>query len=123
MIIFPFLVAYCFAKIFKLISYAIIVICTIIIIDKIYQHGKTMYVLKRIDNVYKIEISQPTQIYKEVKEKSGVSIGYYYTEHYRIKYVPYKKIWKAKAYFKNGKSLFFEIKENSKAYNEIIDKV
>lgn len=110
-------------KIFVIIFYLIIAISLIAIIGKLYQYLKSLYVLINIDNVSKLGIHPYIQTYKEVWEKRGVSVGLYHTTHYRIKRIPDRKIWKATAYFKNGKCLNFRIKENSKLYYKIVCRI
>ena len=111
---------YIFIKFLKLVFYAVIAICVIMTVRAIYRYAKASYVLRHIDDVEKLDISPPVQTYREVSERSGYSIGDYgSTTHYRIKRVPHIKIWKAKAYFKDGRCIKFMIKENSVIYNKI----
>ena len=121
MLIFQLMYAYLFIEILKLVFYAIIAICVIMTVVTIYRYAKASYVLRHIDDVDKIAISPPVQTYREVTERSGYSWGRYITTHYRIKRVPDIKIWKAKAYFKNDRCIKFEIKENSKIYNRMMN--
>lgn len=80
--------------------------------------------MDNIDNVVKIEFLKPKRQYKTVYEETGYSYNWrYYTAHYKAKIVAKPLVYKGTAFFKNGKTLKFQIVENSETYRRIIDRV
>ena len=118
-----FMYGYVFIKILKIAFYTAIAVCAIRVALTVYQYAKELYVFRHIDDVDRIAVLGCIQLYREQMERSGVSIGRYITTHYRIKRVPYKKIWRVKAYFRDGRCLKFEIREHSKIYDKIVIKI
>ena len=89
---------------------------------KIYHYEKALYILNNIDAVEKIEFIKPTRKYKTVYEETGYSCNWkYYTTHYKTKRVPKPLVYKGAAFFKNGKIVKFQITENSKIYNKLMN--
>lgn len=79
--------------------------------------------MDNIDEVAKIEFVKPTRQYKTVYEETGYSYNWrYHTTHYKAKQVPKPLVYKGTAFFKNGKTLKFQIVENSEIYNKLIQK-
>lgn len=91
---------------------------------RFYHYKKASYVLDNIDNVVKIEFMKPKRQYKTAYEETGYSYNWrYYTTHYKAKRVAKHLVYKGTAFFKNGKTLKFQIVENSETYRRIIDRV
>lgn len=114
---------YIFGTFFKYLFYGIVAFGIGWVIYKAYQHEKACYVLDNIEDVEKLEIIKPTREYKTVYEETGYSFNWrYYTTHYKAKRVPKPLVYKATAFFKNGKTVKFQIVENSEIYNELMNK-
>lgn len=107
---------------FKCLFYGIIVFGICWLGYKTYHQQKASYVLNNIDEVKKIEFLKPTRKYKTVYEEAGYSYNWRYcTTHYKAKRVPKSLVYKGTAFFKNGKIVKFQMTENSKIYNELMN--
>lgn len=123
MIVFVPLIVFVVIRILQLFSFVIITAFVIKIAWNLFWDLKALYVLKNIDEINRIEVSEPKQTYIEQREKVGESVGYYYTQHYKIRYIPNIKIWKTRVFFKNGHKMIFRMREYSKVYNEILKRI
>ncbi len=123
-----FIYAYLFILIVPIFLCVVSALFAFMALYKLYQFIKGIYVFNNIDRVHSMLVYAPVQKYKEVKEKTGVSVGhsfsrygssYHYTEHYRIRRVKNGLSWKVKVNFKNNRHMMITIDENSILYNRI----
>lgn len=123
MFIFYLFEVYILGTFFKCLFYGLIMFGICWALYKFYHYKKASYVLDNIDNVVKIEFVKPKRQYKTVYEETGYSCNWrYYTTHYKAKQAPKPLVYKGTALFKNGKTLKFQIVENSETYKRIIDR-
>ena len=123
-----FIYAYLFILIVPIFLCVVSALFAFMSLYKLYQFIKGIYVFNNLDRVHSMLVYAPVQKYKEVKEKTGVSVGhsfsrygssYHYTEHYRIRCVKNGLSWKIKVTFKNSRHMMITIDENSILYNRI----
>lgn len=124
MFIFYLFEVYILGTFFKCLFYGLIVFAICWALYRFYHHKKLSYVLDNIDDVVKLEFVKPTRQHKTVYEETGYSYNWrYYTTHYKAKRVPKSLVYKGTAFFKNGKTLKFQMVENSEAYKKIMDRI
>lgn len=124
MFIFYLFEVYILGTFFKYLFYGLIVFGICWVLYRFYHHKKASYVLDNINEVTKIEFVKPTRQYKTVYEETGYSYNWrYHTTHYKAKRVPKPLVYKGTAFFKNGKTLKFQIVENSEIYKKIIYRI
>ncbi len=123
-----FMYAYLFILVIRIFLCVVSILFASMAAYKLFQFIKGIYVFYNLDRVHSMLIYAPVQKYKEVKEKTGISVGYsssrygsshHYTEHYRIRRVKDGLSWKAKVTFKNNRHITITIDENSMLYKRI----
>ena len=123
-----FIYTYLFILIVPMLLCVMGALFAVIALYKLYQIIKSIYVFNNLDRVHSMLAYAPIQKYKEVKEKTGISVGhsfsrygssYHYTEHYRIRRMKNGLSWKVKVNFKNNRQMMITIDENSILYKRI----
>lgn len=84
---------------------------------------KIIYVYCVLEQIKRVELYSREQLYKQVHELTGYSIGYGYRgfrEYYRVRNVPNGYARNVRVHFLSGHSLCVRLKEHSHLYKEIM---
>ena len=123
-----FIYAYLFILGMRIFLCVVITLFFVMAVYKLYQFIKGIYVFNNLDHVHSMLVYAPVRKYKDVKEKTGISVGhsfsrygssYHYTEHYRIRRMKNGLSWKVKVNFKNNRHMMITIDKNSILYKRI----